>query len=49
MKFNLQKNRMDFKNRNLKIIHPASSEKSYSVTDPLGKTVKETGDELITT
>ena len=40
---------MDLNNRKRKIIHPPPSEESHPVTDPLGKTVEETGDELITT
>ena len=35
---------MDLNNRKIKIIHPAPSEESHPVTDPLGKTVDETGD-----
>ena len=45
-----QKNKMDLNNQKLKIIHPPPSEESHPVTNPLGgKTVEETGDELITT
>ena len=44
----LIENKMDLNYRKLKIIHPPPSEESYSVTDPLRKTVEETGDKLIT-
>ena len=44
--FQLTKKRMDLNNRKLKIIHPPPSEESHPVTDPLGKTVDETGDSL---
>ena len=47
--FQLTKNKMDLNTRKLKIIHPPPSEESHPVTDPLVKTVDETGDELITT
>ena len=40
---------MDMNNRKLKIIHPPPSEESHPVTDPLGKTVEETGDKRMTT
>ena len=40
---------MDLNNQKLKIIQHPKSEESHPVTDPLGKTVEETGDELITT
>ena len=46
MKFNKQ-NRLEQSKR--KIIHPAASEESHRVTDPLGKTVEQSGDELIAT
>ena len=36
-------------NRKLKIIRPPPSEESHPGTDPLGKTVEETGDQLMTT
>ena len=44
--FQLTENKMDFNTRKLKIIHPPPSEESYPVTDPLGKTVDETGNSL---
>ena len=47
--FQLTKNKMDLNNQKLKIIHPPPSEESHPVTYPLGKTVEETGDKLITT
>ena len=47
--FQLTRNKMDLNNRKWKIIHPPTSEESHPVTDPLGKTVVETGDKLITT
>ena len=47
--FQLTKDKMDLNNRKLKIIHQPPSEESHPVTDPLGKTVEETGDKLITT
>ena len=47
--FELTKNKMDLNNRKRKIIHPPPSDESHPVTDPLGKTVEETGDKLITT
>ena len=37
---------MDLNTRKLKIIHPPPCEESHPVTDPLGKTVDETGDIL---
>ena len=37
---------MDLNNRKWKIIHPPPSEESHYVTDPLVKTVEETGDSL---
>ena len=37
---------MDLNTRKLKIIHPPPSEESHPVTDPLRKTVDETGDSL---
>ena len=40
---------MDLNTRKLKIIHTPPSEESHPVTDPLGKTVEETGDKLMTT
>ena len=40
---------MDLNNRKLKIIHPPPSEESHPVTDPLRKTVEETGNKLIAT
>ena len=45
----LTKNKMDLNNRKRKIIHPHPSEESHPVTDPLGNTVEETGDKLMTT
>ena len=39
----LLKNKMNLNNQKLKIIHPPPSEESHPVTDPLGKTVEETG------
>ena len=39
----------DLNNRKWKIIHPPPSEEPHPVTDPLEKTVEETGDKLITT
>ena len=49
--FQLTKNKMDLDYRNLKIIHPPTSEESHPVTDLFGKTVEETREEqlLITT
>ena len=47
--FQSTKNKMDLNNRKLQIIHPPPSEESHPVTDPLGKTVEETGYKLITT
>ena len=47
--FQLTKNKTDLNNRKWKIIHPPPSEESHLVTDPLGQTVEETGDKLITT
>ena len=47
--FQWTKNKMCLNNRKWKIIHPPPSEESHSVTDPLGETVEETGDKLITT
>ena len=47
--FQLTKNKMDLNNRKWNIINPPPSEESQPVTDPLGKTVEETGDKLITT
>ena len=41
--FQLTKNKME------KITHRPTSEESHPVTDPLAKTVDETGDKLITT
>ena len=49
MNFNLEKNKMDLNNLKWKIIHPPPSEETNPVTDPLGKTVEETEDKLITT
>ena len=46
--FQLTKNKTDLNNQKLKIIHSPPSEESHPVTDPLGTTVEETGDELIT-
>ena len=40
---------MDLNNRKRKIIHNPPREESHPVTDPLGNTVEETGDKLITT
>ena len=40
---------MDLIIKNEKSSAPPPSEESHPVTDPLGKTVEETGDELITT
>ena len=40
---------MDLNNRKWKIIHRPPSEESHPVTDPLGKTVEETGAKLMTT
>ena len=37
---------MGLNNRKWKIIHPPPREESHPVTDPLGKTVEETGDSL---
>ena len=37
---------MDLNNRKRKIMHLPPSEESHPVTDPLGKTVEETGDSL---
>ena len=45
----LIKNKMDLNNQKWKIIHPPPSEESHPVTDPLGKSVEETGDKLVTT
>ena len=47
--FQLTKNKMDLNNRKWKIIHPPLIEESHPGADPLGKTVEETGDKLITT
>ena len=47
--FQLTKNKIDLNNWKLKMIHPPPSEESHPVTDPLGKTVEETGDQLIIT
>ena len=44
--FQLTKNKMHLNTRKLKIIHHPPSEESHPVTDPLGKTVDETGDSL---
>ena len=44
--FKLTKNKMDLNTGKWKIIHPPTSEESHPVTDPLGKTVVETGDSL---
>ena len=46
MNFILQKNKVDLNNRKRKIVHPPPSEESHPVTDPLRKTVEETGDSL---
>ena len=43
-KIQLTKNKIGWNNQKLKIIHPHPSEDSHPVTDPLGKTVDETGD-----
>ena len=40
---------MELNNRKLKIVRTPPSEESHPVTDPLGKTVGETGDKHITT
>ena len=45
----LIKNKMDLNNRKWKIIHLPPSEESHPMTDPLGETVEETGDKLMTT
>ena len=47
--FQLTINKMDLNYRKWKIIHPPPSEEAHPVTDPLGKTVEETGDQLMTT
>ena len=47
--FQLTKNIMELNNRKWNIIHPSPSEESHPVTDPLGKTLEETGDEIIIT
>ena len=47
--FQLPKNKMDLDSRKLKIIQSLPREESHPVTDPLGKTIEETGDKLITT
>ena len=47
--FQLSINKMDLNTRKWKIIHPPSSEEAHPVTDPLEKTVEESGDKLITT
>ena len=39
---------MDLNNRKLKIIHPIPSEELHPMTDSLGKTLEETGDNLNT-
>ena len=44
--FQLTKHQMDLNTRKLKIIHPPLTEESHPVTDPLRKTVDETGDSL---
>ena len=38
---------MDLNNRKWKITHLPPNEESHPVTDPLGKTIEETGEELI--
>ena len=44
----LTKNKMNLTTENEKSFTIPPSEKSHPVTDPLGKTVEETGDKLIT-
>ena len=44
--FQWTKNKMDLNNQKWKIIHPHPSKELHPVTDPLGKTVEETGDSL---
>ena len=44
--FQLTKNKMDLNTQKWKIIHPPQSEESHPVTDPLEKTVEETGNSL---
>ena len=45
----LTKKKMDLNNRKWKIMHPPPGEESHPVTDPLGKTVEEIVDKLMTT
>ena len=42
----INKKKIDLNNLKWKIVHPSPSEESHPVTDPLGKTVEETGDSL---